>query len=147
MIFLIREIENVEFRREKVENSFLLLNQILKFWKKERATFLPFLSYLVNMRKQSCWIIDRIISQITKSKRWKSESIRTYIIIFVSFISIIKYSNGQVSADNCFKCNFLNLPNYFDQHAAYRYTIFYRFILGITIYKRGTNPRRPIWSA
>lgn len=31
MIFLIREIENVEFRREKVENSFLLLNQILKF--------------------------------------------------------------------------------------------------------------------
>lgn len=146
MIFLIREIENVEFRREKVENSFLLLNQILKFWKKERATFLPFLSYLVNMRK-SCWIIDRIISQITKSKWWKSESIRTYIIIFLSFISIIKYSNGQVSADNCFKCNFLNLPNYFDQHAAYRYTIFYRFILGITIYKRGTNPRRPIWSA
>lgn len=37
MIFLIREIENVEFWREKVENSFLLLNQVLKFWKKKKS--------------------------------------------------------------------------------------------------------------
>ena len=39
------------------------------------------------------------------------------------------------------------LSGQFHRQTAYRYTIFYRFILEITIYKRGTNPRRPIWFA
>lgn len=49
-----------------------------------------------------------------------------------------------------FKCIFLRatkLSGQFHRQTAYRYTIFYRFILEITIYKRGTNPRRPIWFA